>query len=206
MSKRPAIECKSNGPYLVKDLPQLTNWKGESIPPKPVMALCRCGGSAAKPFCDGTHQRNGFSGAKLGGLPDRRDSYRGRRITLHDNRSICSHAGHCTDGLPSVFKYGAEPWIDVDGAAAEAIIEAVRNCPSGALSYSIDDIPPPEEPREPVITITKDGPYAVAGDVELIGGRWAHGASSRRYTLCRCGGSKNKPFCDGTHWSIGFKG
>ena len=56
-----------------------------------------------------------------------------------------------------------------------------------------------------MITVTKDGPYAVAGGVGLTGQSWGAGASSEHYTLCRCGGSENKPFCDGTHWSIGFQ-
>ena len=200
------VECKPDGPYVVKGLDRLEGAQGASISTQPVMALCRCGGSANKPFCDGTHRKNGFSGARIGGLPDRHDSYRGRRITIHDNRSICAHAGRCTDGLAAVFKYGAEPWIDADGAAVEAIIATIRSCPSGALSFSLaggDD--EQEPPQPPVISVTQDGPYAVLGAVELLGERRAAGAAPGRYTLCRCGGSKNKPFCDGTHWSLGFK-
>jgi CDGSH-type Zn-finger protein len=56
-----------------------------------------------------------------------------------------------------------------------------------------------------MITVTNDGPYAVTGGVELAAVPFGDGASREHYTLCRCGGSKNKPFCDGTHWSIGFK-
>ena len=64
MSQSPTITCKPNGPYLVSNLGDFKNSQGERIPTKPVMALCRCGGSANKPFCDGTHQKNGFSDAK----------------------------------------------------------------------------------------------------------------------------------------------
>lgn len=206
MSQEPTIECKPNGPLLVKDLEELRNSKGDSIPTKPVMALCRCGGSANKPFCDGTHRTNGFSGARLvDGSADKRDDYRGRGITIHDNRAICAHAGHCTEGLASVFKYGSEPWIDPDGAKAEAIIETIRKCPSGALSYSLEGVEERDQPRPPGITVTKDGPYAVVGGVRLVEQAWGEGASTEHYTLCRCGASKNKPFCDGTHSSIGFK-
>lgn len=53
--------------------------------------------------------------------------------------------------------------------------------------------------------MTKDGPYAVEGAVELVDGQWAQGASKARYTLCRCGASKNKPFCDGSHFEVGFR-
>lgn len=206
MNEIPTIECSLNGPYVVRNLEKLLSSRGDSLPAKPVVALCRCGGSADKPFCDGTHQKNGFSGAKpVDGSMDQRDAYRGRRITIHDNRAICAHAGHCTDGLAVVFKYGSEPWIDPDGAAIDAVIDTIRRCPSGALSYSLDGVEQQGLPRQPAITVTKDGPYAVVGGVGLIGQRWGQGASTEHYTLCRCGGSKNKPFCDGSHWSIGFK-
>ena len=205
MSRTPTVECKPNGPYVVKDLDQLRNSSGEAIATQPVIALCRCGGSARKPFCDGTHRNNGFSSARQAdAAADRLDRYAGARITIHDNRSICAHAGHCTDRLASVFKYGSEPWIDPDGASVEAIVEAIGKCPSGALSYAIEGSNPPRVPRDPAITVTKNGPYAVAGGVRLSDPAWAAGASTETYTLCRCGASRNKPFCDGSHWSAGF--
>jgi CDGSH-type Zn-finger protein len=206
MSAQPTIECKANGPYLVKGLEALRNSRGENIPTEPVIALCRCGGSANKPFCDGTHRKNGFSGAKLAdGSADKRETYRGRSIAIHDNRGICSHAGHCSDGLAAVFKYRAEPWIDPDGATVEAIVETIRKCPSGALSYTLDGVEHRDRQQDPAITVTKDGPYAIVGGARLTGEAWGSGASTEHYTLCRCGASKNKPFCDGTHWSIGFR-
>lgn len=206
MSQSPTLECKPNGPYLVKNLEDLRDANGKPIPTEPTIALCRCGGSAKKPFCDGTHRKNGFSDASLADAgADKRDSYAAKRITIHDNRAICSHAGYCTDNLKSVFKYGSEPWIDPAGGAVEAIIETIRRCPSGALSYTLDGVDGPDEKRAPSITVTKDGPYAVVGEVECPGQAWGQGADKRRFTLCRCGASKNKPFCDGTHWSVEFK-
>jgi CDGSH-type Zn-finger protein len=206
MSGEPTIECKLNGPYLVRNLEDLRDWRGEGIETKPVMVLCRCGGSASKPFCDGTHQKNGFSSARLADPgEDRRENYPAGRITIHDNRSICAHAGHCTDGLKSVFKYGSEPWIDPAGGSVEAIIETVRRCPSGALNYSLDGAEAKDQERKPAITVTKDGPYAIVGAVQLSGQPRAQGASTEHYTLCRCGESRNKPLCDGSHWSIGFR-
>lgn len=206
MSQFPTITCTLNGPYLVRGLEILQDAHGHRLEAKPVMALCRCGGSATKPFCDGTHQKNGFSGARLvDGSTDRRDSYAADKITIHDNRSICAHSAHCTDGLESVFKYKSEPWIDPEGATVEAIIETVRRCPSGALSYALDGVEGQAQIREPSITVTKDGPYAIVGGVQLLEQAWGQGASTEHYTLCRCGASKNKPFCDGAHASIGFK-
>jgi CDGSH-type Zn-finger protein len=202
---QPAIECSQNGPYLVRNLQNLRNSKGESIPTKPVIALCRCGGSAKKPFCDGTHSKLGFSSQKVAdGTRDKRQDYVGKGITIHDNRSICSHAGFCTDRLASVFRLKTKPWIDPDGAQVEEIIEAVKRCPSGALSYSIGGVEHRDQDRDPMITVSKDGPYLVTGGVKLEDESRAEGASEEHYTLCRCGASKNKPFCDGTHWSVKF--
>ena len=61
------------------------------------------------------------------------------------------------------------------------------------------------KPKKPMVTVTKDGPYAITGGIELLEQSTGEGASTEHYTLCRCGGSENKPFCDGAHWSIGFK-
>jgi hypothetical protein len=104
-----------------------------------------------------------------------------------------------------VFKYGSEPWIDPDAGLAQQIVELVRRCPSGALTYSIEGTQPKPEQWPASIEVTKDGPYAVLG-VELPGIAFAQGAPRERYTLCRCGASKNKPFCDGSHHEAGFKG
>ena len=206
MTQSASIDCRTDGPYLVKDVAAFENSRGEPIECKPAMWLCRCGGSANKPFCDGTHKKNGFSGTKVAQpAASTRDAYRGTKITIYDNRAICAHSARCSDNLAAVFKYGAEPWIDPDGAGIDAIIETVRKCPSGALSYAIDGIEAEPAERAPGITVTKDGPYAVVGNVPLTGQAADGLSASECYTLCRCGGSKNKPFCDGTHWSIGFK-
>lgn len=206
MSQATTIECALNGPYLVKNLDDLRDAQGESIGAKPVMALCRCGGSANKPFCDGTHNKNGFDGARLAdGSTDRSDTYAGTSITIHDNRSVCAHAGRCTDGLAQVFKYQSEPWIEPDGDTVDHILQTIQQCPSGALGFSRNGVVGGDPLRQPSITVTKDGPYAVVGGPELSNQVFAQGASKEHYTLCRCGASKNKPFCDGTHWSVGFK-
>ena len=203
-SGNPTIQALENGPFKVSDLENLTNAKGDTLETRPAMFLCRCGGSANKPFCDGTHKTNGFSSAKVtDGSSDRRDEYVGKEITVHDNRGICSHAGYCSDRLASVFKLGTEPWIDPDGASPDEIAAAAKRCPSGALSHSIGGTEHRDQDREPAIMVSKDGPYHVTGRVEMDEPR-AEGVSEEHYTLCRCGGSKNKPFCDGTHWDIKF--
>lgn len=201
----PLIELSENGPYVIKNLSAIRNSKGENLPTKDVVALCRCGGSSNKPFCDGTHAKIEFRSKNLtDGGKDKRDNYVGSKITIHDNRAICAHAGRCTDGLPAVWRMRVEPWIDADGGEVDAIIETVKKCPSGALSYSIEGVEHREQDREPMVTVSQDGPYLVTGGISLDVPRGV-GASTEHYTLCRCGGSKNKPFCDGTHWHIKFK-
>ena len=201
----PGIKPAPDGPYMVKNLQRLSNKKGK-IDTKETMALCRCGGSANKPFCDGTHKKNGFSSAKLDDrVPDKLDNYKGKKIVVHDNRGICAHAGRCTDGLPSVFRMKQEPWIDAQQASAEEIIETIRKCPSGALSYSIEGVEQREQDAEPAVFVFPNGPYVVTGGPQLLDTQRGEGASTEHFTLCRCGGSKNKPFCDGTHWYIKFR-
>ncbi|MCG8605628.1 CDGSH iron-sulfur domain-containing protein [bacterium] len=202
---KPSITSKPDGPYLVKALKNFANQKG-SIETKETMALCRCGGSANKPFCDGTHSKIGFSSAKLEGrVGDKRENYEGKKITIHDNRGICAHAGRCTDGLATVFRLNEEPWIHPVAASADEIIATIQKCPSGALSYSIDKVEHRDRDGEPAIFVAPNGPYVVSGAPDLIDTARAEGASREHFTMCRCGGSKNKPFCDGTHWHIKFK-
>jgi len=185
---KPRIGLSPNGPYrLVNDptprpVDTLRGPAGQSYSTPVGVSLCRCGGSKNK-----------------------RDTYAGKSITIFDNRAICAHAGFCTEGLKEVFREEGTPWIDPDGAAVARIIETIDKCPSGALSYAIDGNETADRPGPPCITVTRDGPYAVSGRVELAGVTFGDGASKEHYTLCRCGASKNKPFCDGSHWSVGFK-
>jgi len=211
MASVPRIAVGNNGPYfLMHDMtsvpvPSLRRASGEACATVRGVALCRCGASKNKPFCDGTHGQIGFKGTNTADpAKNKRDSYRGKRITIFDNRAICSHAGHCTDSLKSVFRMKEEPWIDADGAKVEEIVATIRKCPSGALSYAIDGVEAQPPAREPMITVTADGPYAITGGVGLLGITFGDGASQEHYTLCRCGASKNKPFCDGSHWAVKF--
>ena len=198
------IDPKRDGPLQVNGTVRLCNSAGETLATETRFWLCRCGGSGNKPFCDGTHKHNRFSSARQSdpaqGVTRR---YAGRNITIHDNRSVCAHAGHCTGHSPSVFSMDAEPWIDADADTAARTIATIGMCPSGALAYSIDGLLHEPSGRLPSIQVTKDGPYAIVGGVPLEGD--ATPLSHEHYTLCRCGQSKNKPFCDGAHWQAGFK-
>ena len=218
-NKKPKILPLPNGPYyLINDMEpkiieNLQNSKGELLSTIRGVSLCRCGASNNKPFCDGTHGKIGFSSENKDNTgeqttKDKRKNYVGKEITIHDNRKICSHAAECVNHLQSVFNLNARPWINPDEAKIEEIINTIRKCPSGALSYSIDGIEYRDQnERKPLVTVSKDGPYLITGGIDLIGDniQFAEGFSKEHYTLCRCGASNNKPFCDGMHRTISFK-
>ncbi|KKF98413.1 CDGSH iron-sulfur domain-containing protein [Methanosarcina mazei] len=204
--KKPSIKVTKNGPYLVRNLKNFRYSKGESIETEPIMVLCRCGKSENKPFCDETHEKIDFLGKKeKGRAPDEVKDYKGKKITIHDNRGVCAHAEFCIKGASSVFKKGKKPWIDPDAADPDEIEKIIRSCPSGALSYSRDGVLYRDYPRPPEITVCRDSFYKVTGSIELEDPDGLVPQSKEHYTLCRCGASKNKPFCDGTHWKIRFK-
>jgi CDGSH-type Zn-finger protein/truncated hemoglobin YjbI/ferredoxin len=213
---RSQIQVAADGPYLVTSARRVLDWLGLELPPRPQLALCRCGRSQLKPLCDGSHAAAGFTGAKdPNRVPDRRDAYAGQQVDILDNRGTCQHAGYCTDRLPTVFHPRGEPFVTASGGRMDEIIRAVRDCPSGALSYAIDgeearDAVDSHGQREQTVEVTKDGPYRVTGGIPLVdhdGSDVARnqGASYEHYALCRCGQSQNKPFCSGMHWYVDFR-
>ena len=209
------IQVLPDGPYLAVNPLHLYDHLGVPIPARPLMALCRCGQSEIKPTCDGTCHRIGFTDVKdPDRVADRRDSYIGQQVTVLDNRGLCQHSGLCTDRLASVFHLGREPFVSPSGGRMDEIIRAVRDCPSGALSYALDTVEARAQvdhadQREPAIEVSLDGPYRITGGLPLVNGSGEdvarnEGASREHYALCRCGHSQNKPFCSGMHWYVGF--
>jgi len=199
------ISPMKNGPLIVEGDISIQKANGDSVDFVSKVALCRCGESNKKPFCDGTHAKVNFNDQKLEGRSlDKRENYVGEGITIHDNRGICAHAGFCTDSLKSVFRVDKEPFVDPHGAPKEEIIEAIDKCPSGALSYSVDDKEQVFSVENCTTFIAPNGPYAFKGDIEVEGTEWGQGAAKEKFDLCRCGESKNKPFCDGSHWTKHF--
>ena len=203
----PEIALMPNGPYRVTNLRKLQGLYGAQGHETPAAAkLCRCGGSKNKPFCDGSHRTNGFSDAKAPDrVADRREDYAAEAITIHDNRGTCAHAGRCTDGLKEVFRLRQEPFILATAASADQIAAVIDTCPSGALSYSIDGIEHRDGGGDPVVGYVPNGPYVVRGGAAALKDvPQGEGASTKRFALCRCGHSTNKPFCSGAHWNHQF--
>lgn len=168
-----------------------------------------------KPYCDGSHAGSKFSDVKdPERVPDCRETYIGEQVTILDNRGTCQHSGFCTERLPTVFHQATEPFVTASGGRMDEIIRAVRDCPSGALSFSIDGVEARETvdfhgTRWPTIEVTRDGPYRITGGIAI---EEAHGslqrnsgASREHFALCRCGCSRNKPFCTGMHWYVQFR-
>jgi CDGSH-type Zn-finger protein/truncated hemoglobin YjbI len=206
----PSIQCAPQGPYLVTNVSRVTDWRGVSLEPLPQAALCRCGASQLKPWCDGSHSVIGFNDAKAPDrVPDRLDTYEGQHLTVTDNRGICAHSGFCTDRAPTAFRSDEEPFVAPSGARADEIMRAARECPSGALGYAPGGHDPAgfsDQARDQQIEVTLDGPYRITGGIELLdAGPRNTGASLEHYSLCRCGKSQNKPFCSGMHWYAEFR-
>jgi CDGSH-type Zn-finger protein len=202
---KPTIKPLKNGPLQVKHLEKCVNSKGEQLKAPPSLLLCRCGKSKNKPYCDGTHTKIGFSDAKdPGRIPDEIDDYPGKKITIHDNRGVCAHRKHCIHYGPEVFRMRHKPWIFPDAQNAEDSIRVIKMCPSGALSYTQDGVLHKNWDQEPAILVSKNGPYDVQGYIGLNDPDGNQPESKEHYTLCRCGHSKNKPFCDGRHARVGF--
>lgn len=205
MADTAKVEERENGPLVVKGLRRMVDADGSEIEVKEVMRLCRCGHSAQKPFCDGSHARVGFE--SRGGTPtglDRVITYSGAEISVTFNPRLCAHAGECGRIAKHVFNPSQKPWVQPDKGSVEEIQEVIASCPSGALALRGIHGPEHMMMDRPDIQVQKNGPYWVL-EVEPPVPPQAEGMSPEKYVLCRCGQSGNKPFCDGTHFDVGWK-
>lgn len=197
MDKKPSIRTIKNGPFRLAGLDEITDAFGRIISIDSTVNLCRCGASDSKPFCDGSHVTSGFRDDLSTTRRVKTRAHKGKVITIHFNSVFCSHPGYCLRQSPDVFHLGRDHWIDPDADTVENIIRAIKMCPTGALSYTLDGIHHDLFSDAPGLKVMKDGPYNVKGSVELLDPRRPE--STEHYSLCRCGRSKNKPFCDGMH-------
>jgi len=134
-----------------------------------------------------------------------RKVYRGRDVEVSFDLDICIHVGECLRGDPNVFKLHRRPWALPDEGSADVVAEVVERCPSGALLYRrLDGGRQEEHRRTTTVTPMRNGPLIVTGEIEV---RREDGTVETlpRATLCRCGQSEHKPFCDNKHISIGFQ-
>lgn len=126
-------------------------------------------------------------------------------VTFDPN--LCSHSGECLLRAPGVFNLRARPWIQPGHLEADRLAAIIERCPSGALTYRRLDGGPAEEPAPaPTFEVKKNGPVAVRGTIELLDAQGNAFTLGPRAALCRCGVSRNKPFCDGSHRQAGFRG
>ena len=215
-SKKPSVYICPKGPYLVSDLPLSEDivvctddgapidWKkGKKVAVPKTYSLCRCGHSTNKPFCSGEHKKIGFEGTEVASkekFSKNAEKTVGKKLVLLDNGPFCNHASFCT--------VGEGVWSSVETAEdKKSVVAAVKqtcNCPTGRLVVFDKKTKKEIEPKfEKSIGLIKepwgDGPLWVKGKVEIKSGKGKAYEKRNRVCLCRCGKSKNMPFCDGSH-------
>jgi len=217
MARLPKIKIIKNGPYIVTGgVPLIKmiiepdedgyslNWKEvECYPFRESYALCRCGNSSKKPYCDGKHVLTNFDGKLTADrkpyLDDIRN-YDGPELKLTDKRNLCSGAGFC---VPDGNIWNLTTNSD-NPEYRQIAIEQASNCPSGRLVVWDKTNSPIEPTFEPSIIVTEDqdgvpGPLWIRGRIEIESDDGYIYEVRNRITLCRCGKSENKPFCDTSH-------
>lgn len=137
-------------------------------------------------------------------------SYAAPGITVTFDPNLCIHSAVCLRTLPAVFDVRRRRWVDPGAASAAEIVDAVGRCPSGALRYALEAtaVASHEEPAiepETAIQASRNGPLLVQGRFELLDEAGNRIETAGRVALCRCGGTANQPFCDGSHRRVGFR-
>ncbi|MEI6103699.1 MAG: CDGSH iron-sulfur domain-containing protein [Methanothrix sp.] len=213
------ITVSKNGPYIVTGIVPLTTseicnddegycrtWREvKRYPMQEKYALCRCGHSKNKPFCDGTHAKISFEGTEAGDhvpFDETAKLIHGPALTLADNEHLCVHARFCmrAGGIWNLVKH---PENQGD---REIAIEEACNCPSGRLVITDNESGKTIEPEldKSIVVIEypprgEHGPLWVRGGIPIESANGKLYETRNRVTLCRCGRSQNKPFCDGSH-------
>ncbi len=215
----PTITVTEQGPYVVSGLPlrrkrevrtpqdEPVSWQNDApLETDEGYALCRCGASANKPFCDGSHRTHDWDGtttAPATSYDERAKTLPGMGMVVRDDRSICEHAGFCGTKASNVWKMVKDTG---DTAVRSQVVAMVERCPSGALTHRLDAAGPDLEPDLATgIGVVDDGPLWVTGGVTVTRPDGVPVETRNRMTLCRCGASGNKPLCDGSHAKVGFR-
>jgi len=220
------VAVSKNGPYIVTGGVALAKqtivadgeggseaWQeGEAIPHRQTYLLCRCGASRTKPFCDSTHLRIGFAGAETASRAvylDQATVLDGPVLQLADAETLCAFGRFCGPN--------GQVWNQVaqtdDPQVKAMFIRQVNNCPAGRLVAWDKASGRPIEQALPVsIGLIEDpeqqcsGPLWLRGGIPVVATDGFEYEVRNRVTLCRCGASKNKPLCDGSHAAIKFQG
>jgi CDGSH-type Zn-finger protein len=218
------VKIIQNGPYVVcgnlpldkaiivanKDGEPLAWATGGKYPAKGEYALCRCGHSNNKPYCDASHAREAFEGTETASKKKHSEqAYKlsGPGVDLGDAPPLCAGARFChrAGSVWTLTEKSGDP------KAKKIAIQEACDCPSGRLVMLDKKSGRPIEPKlKQSLSLIEDPPAKVSGPIWVKGGIPIESADGSRYevrnraTLCRCGKSANKPFCDGTHLSIGF--
>jgi len=131
--------------------------------------------------------------------------YPGSEIDVHWDGRLCIHIGECGNAAGELFVGGREPWCLPDTTTRSEVREICERCPSGALTYSDKDGTPESAPAQNTVTVSYNGPLFAHGDLVIEGAPQEMQGVRFRAALCRCGHSKNKPFCDNSHIQAGFE-
>lgn len=133
--------------------------------------------------------------------------YSNGEVTVVWEAEKCIHSAICVKGLPNVFDPEGRPWISIDGASSDALVNQVKQCPSGALSFYMnghDD--QSSESLETKVEVLENGPLLVYGTLKVTDKDGNAETKNKTTAFCRCGASQNKPYCDGAHVKSEFKG
>lgn len=195
MTERVQITVFEDGPMEVKN-PGTVRYCGEELSVDGPIYLCRCGESANAPFCDGTHRKVGFVGQSDADGEQEVRVWEGKTVRTYFNRTTCMHVFYCKP-----LEELRERELAGDVAAAAEIMRVVDTCPSGALSWETKgeaaEVPARPDPAC-AIDIREGGEVRVQVPFDINAELHDRQAEDRA-TLCRCGRSKNKPWCDGRH-------
>lgn len=147
-------------------------------------------------------------------MPKETLKYTNNEVTVVWKPKTCIHSTICWKGLIEVFNPRERPWIKMEGADTQRIIEQVRQCPSGALSYYMNDDEVKENEPDKIVAeaatmlkveVTPNGPYIINTECLIVHSDGKEETKTGTMALCRCGASGNKPYCDGSHNKVGFK-
>ncbi|WP_235299632.1 (4Fe-4S)-binding protein [Portibacter marinus] len=138
---------------------------------------------------------------------DKIKEYTNGEITIVWKPKKCYHSGICVQTLPQVYKPNEKPWVQPENATTEQLKSQVQKCPSGALTYFMNDNPSDVSGKDKHdIEVLENGPLLVYGSISVKDKDGDVTTRNTKTAFCRCGASSKKPYCDGSHMKIDFQG